>query len=276
MSERLGLVICVAVVTYRARIGGIARILAGGCYYYILVAMSVSGYLCISGKNSIADSTAYSVGKALACTSGSNAGNKYLKVSLGGDRFLRLKRDAAGGTALARGKSGLGTGGILSLKSHLCVTECIGVIGNVAVLTYGTGIGGVACMLAVGRGNIGAKVMCLGAVGKSEVIAGIVSTLDGGIVFYLNVLSVGREIKHSNHTLGTMIILGIHSLGVNEYLSNLVAVVSNLLVNNNAVYVGVSADDHRDVGMLAEELIPKAVSRIVGRIVSGSVAGCTG
>ena len=118
--------------------------------------------------------------------------------------------------------------------------------------------------------------MSLGAIGNGKVLGGIVSALDGGVVLNLHVLSVLGEVKHSNHALRAVVILCVHSLGVNEYLSNLVAVVTGLLGGQNAVNVGVTADNHTNIRMLAEELIPQAVCGVVGGIVCGGVAGSAG
>ena len=130
----------------------------------------------------------------------------------------------------------------------------------------------VARVIAIGSGYVCIEIMCIFAVGNCEIITGIICTLDGGVILYLNTLSVGREMKHSNHTLGAVVVFSIHALGVNEYLRDLVAVIADLLCYHNAVNVGMSADNHRDVGMLAKELIPKLVSRIILGVVSRGVA----
>ena len=118
--------------------------------------------------------------------------------------------------------------------------------------------------------------MRVGAIGNGKVITGIICTLDGGVILYLNAFSVGREIKHSNHTLGAVVIFSIHALRVDKDLSNLVTVECGLLGYKDTVNVGVTADNHRYVGVLREELIPKLVSRIVIGIVSSRVSALPG
>ena len=109
----------------------------------------------------------------------------------------------------------------------------------------------------------------------SEAGSGAIGILNSGIVLNLNLGSVLGEVKHSYHTLGTLTVFCIHSLRIYENLSNLVAVVTDLLVNNNVIRIGVTANYHRDVRMLGKELVPKIVSRIVIRIVCGCVARLT-
>ena len=66
--------------------------------------------------------------------------------------FLCNECLATYGTVLTLGKTGLGTGGSYCLVDNLGMTECVGMIVNVAVATYGTGVSGVTCSLTGRRG----------------------------------------------------------------------------------------------------------------------------
>ena len=108
---------------------------------------------------------------------------------------------------------------------------------------------------------------------NGKLSAGTVSILKSGVILNLNLSAVLGEVKHSYHALGSLAVFCIHSLGIYENLSNLIAMVSGLLGNDNVVGIRVTADNHRDVGMLREELIPKIVSGVIVGVVRSSVSG---
>ena len=110
---------------------------------------------------------------------------------------------------------------------------------------------------------------------NGEAGRGAVCVLKSGVVLNLNLGAVLGEVKHSYHTLGALAEFCVHGLRVYEDLSNLVAVVTDLLADNYVVGICVAANYHRDIRMLGEELVPKLVSRVVVRIVCGCVSCLT-
>ena len=115
--------------------------------------------------------------------------------------------------------------------------------------------------------------MSTGSNGELISSDGTVGILKSGIILNLNLGAVLGEVKHSYHALGALTVFSIHSLGVYKDLGYLITVVSGLLGNDNVVGIRVTADNHRDVGMLREELIPKIVSGVIVGVVRSSVSG---
>ena len=174
MSERIGVISNVAVTTYGTDVSGVTAVYTvGGGYLGVVgmlddcdilsisvrsiiltyvghstllctsgskslsdnIVMLKSRYLSLLGKNSIAHSASYSVGKSLCSASGSDTGNNHLKVALSRYLFLRNDYDTARGAFCAVAKTGLGAGRHLALNCNLGMTECIRIITNVAVAT---------------------------------------------------------------------------------------------------------------------------------------------
>ena len=147
---------------------------------------------------------------------------------------------------------------------------CRNLVGNVAVITAKAGIGGIS---ALGAGRLGyGSLVLMRAGGNCEIGCRTVGILKSGVILNLNLIAVLGEVKHSYHTLGALSVFSIHGLRIYEHLSHLVAVIADLLSNYYVVGIGVTANDHSDIWMLAQELVPKIVSRIVVGIVRGSVA----
>ena len=163
--------------------------------------MSKRGDFFLRKNGRITDGTLLAVGESRLCTSRIFADNSLFSVTERIDRCLLYGNRSAGFTSLTVGKTGLCTGRSLALNLHVLMTESVGRIGYVTVFTYGASIGCIAC---IGAGRIcgnSVVIVCICAVRNGEVIAGIVSALDGGVVLYLNLLTVRREVQHSNHTL---------------------------------------------------------------------------
>ena len=126
---------------------------------------------------------------------------------------------------LTFGKTGCGTGGILCLVDNLGMTECVGMIVNVAVATYGTSVGGVTCSLTGRRGYY-----CIVGVTKSRYlissirivtygtsISGVACSGTSGSSYYCTVVvtkcAYGFLRNDSLATYGTMLTFGKTGLG---------------------------------------------------------------
>ena len=150
---------------------------------------------------------------------------------------------------------------------------CSNSITYVAIVTNGTGVGGVAIFCTCRSSYIRCIIMSTGSNGELVSSDGTVGILKSGIILNLNLGAVLGEVKHCYHTLVFLTVLSIHSLRVYKYLSYDVAVVTGLRVDNYVIRIGMAADNHRDVGMLSEELIPKIVSGVIVGVVRSSVSG---
>ena len=276
MSKCCCLITYVVITAYCTSVGGVAAVFAIGCSHYRVVVMSGCDHFDLRNGNCITYCTLLAIGKTVFGTGRCKSVECLFLMTLSYDICLMYEHVITGRALLARSETVLGTGRSLCLKVNLGVTECIGVIGNVTVSAYSTLMIGISGLSTGGRSHGFGIAVRLGAVGNCKIIGRIIGILDSGVVLYLNGLPVGREVKHSNHTLGAVVIFSIHALGVDKDGGNLVAVVACLLGYKNTVGIGMSANNHRDIRMLTEELIPQAVSGIVIRIVSGSISALPG
>ena len=276
VTKRIGIVTNVTVVTCGTSISGVTCSGTSRIGYYSFVAVTKCGNFGLCGESFTTYGAPDTVSKTCFGAGRSLTGDSVISMTGRGNTLLSYDHGTTYGTVLAFGKTCLGTGRSLSRVDRIGVTESISLISNVAIATRGASIRGVTAVSTVGISHYRLVIVRVGAVGNGKVITRIVGTLDGGVILYLNALSVSREVKHSNHTLGAVVIFSIHALRVDEDLCNLIAVKRGLLSHENAVNVGVSADNHRYVGVLREELIPKLISRVVVGIVSSRVSALPG
>ena len=147
-------------------------------------------------------------------------------------------------------ETALGTSRI-GYSSLMIVPLCSNGITYIAIVTNGTGVCGVASFCTCRSGYIRCIIMSTGCNGELVSSDGTVGILNSGVILYLNISAVLGEVKHCYHALVFLGMLSIHSLRIYKYLSNLVAVVTGLLGNDNIIGIRMTADYHRDVGMLA-------------------------
>ena len=242
----------------------------GGYRGKCLFGMSLSRNRALLYGDNAANGALLPLRKTGSGTGGGYRGKCLFGMSLCRNRALLYGDNAASGTPLALGKTGSGTSGCYCGNYFLGMSLSRNLVGNIAIITAKAGMGGIS---ALGAGRLGyGSLVLMRAGGNGEIGCRTVGILKSGVILNLNLIAVLGEVKHSYHTLGALSVFSIHGLRVYEHLSHLVAVIADLLSNYYVVGIGVTANDHSDIGMLAQELVPKIVSRIVVGIVRGSVA----
>ena len=158
-------------------LGGFCAVSLTSCIivgYVVGKAMTGSGNNLLTKKNIAADRALLTVGQAgigasgcLACdglfivlgakVSATNIANVIVRILVGmtgsGDLILRNKSVATYRADRTVGKTVLGTGGSLAAHSLGAMSKSVSAVVNIAVATYGAGVGGIATVFTVGLGN---------------------------------------------------------------------------------------------------------------------------
>ena len=199
MTKCLGLVRNVAVATYGTSIGSVATVYTIGIGHYGFVAMTKRGNALLRKKHVSTDGALLTIGQASLCAGGCLTGNNFFivigaKISLAHvanvilgikiyvtvcrNQVLRKNGVATYGALATVGQAGLGTSRCLAAYCLGGVTKSRNAIISVAVITYGTGVGGIALVLTVRSSHfrgIAVTERCnvLGIGVRSIVLAGV-------------------------------------------------------------------------------------------------------
>ena len=160
VTECIGLVCNVAMITYRTGVSGIAAVYTVGCSYYCIVLVTKCIYGCgYSGNFRIAYGTVnYSIVRACVYTIGCNVILDYSLAcgvtkciyGYGLSRDLRIAYGTVNYCLVRALVYAIGCNIILDYCLACGVTKCCSLVSNVLVATYGTGVGGVTAGYTIG------------------------------------------------------------------------------------------------------------------------------
>ena len=199
VTECRSIVCNVAVATYGTSIGSIAALYAVRCSHYGFVAMTKRGNALLRKKHVSTDGALLTIGQASLCAGGCLTGNNFFividaKISLAHvanvilgikiyvtvcrNHVLRKKGVATYGALATVGQASLGTSRCLAAYGLGGVTKSRNAIISVAVITYCTGVGGIALVLTVRSSHfrgvaVTERCNVLGIGVRSIVLAGV-------------------------------------------------------------------------------------------------------
>ena len=199
MTKCLGLVSNVAVAAYGAGVGGVAAVYTVGIGHYGFVVVTECRNALLRKKHVSTYGALLTIGQASLCAGGCLTGNNFFivigaKISLAHvanvilgikiyvtvcrNHVLRKKGVATYGALATVGQASLGTSRSLTAYGLGGVTKSRNAIISVAVITYGTGVGGIALVLTVRNSHfrgvaVTERCNVLGIGVRSIVLAGV-------------------------------------------------------------------------------------------------------